>query len=64
MSGWISVDDRLPEFKQECLVAYKWYADTHLMIGTFYDDKFVGKNYHSNQINNVTHWQPLPETPQ
>ena len=60
---WISVDERLPEEKANCLVHYKHaYCDNdgYWAIGlTFYDgNKFViGKEY------KITHWMPLPEPP-
>lgn len=65
MNNWISVHDTYkPKFGQECLVAYKWYGGTHIMIGTYHGDRFIAKNYHSNMMKNVTHWQPLPEPPE
>ena len=60
---WISVEERLPEEKVNCLVHYKHaYCDNdgYWVIGlTFYDgNKFViGKEY------KITHWMPLPEPP-
>ena len=60
---WISVDDRLPEEKMNCIVHYKHaYCDNddYWAIGIcFYDgDKFqIGLAY------KVTHWQYLPQPP-
>lgn len=60
---WISVDDRLPEEKANCIVHYKHaYCDNgdYWAIGIcFYDgDKFqIGLAY------KVTHWQYLPKPP-
>lgn len=60
---WISVDDRLPEEKVNCIVHYKHaYCDNddYWAIGVcFYDgDKFqIGLAY------KVTHWQYLPQPP-
>ena len=60
---WISVDERLPEEKVNCIVHYKHaYCDNddYWAIGIcFYDgDKFqIGLAY------KVTHWQYLPKPP-
>lgn len=60
---WISVKDRLPEEKVNCIVHYKHaYCDNddYWAIGIcFYDgDKFqIGLAY------KVTHWQYLPQPP-
>ena len=60
---WISVDDRLPEEKVNCIVHYKHaYCDNddYWAIGVcLYDgEKFwIGLSY------KVTHWMPLPEPP-
>ena len=60
---WISVKDRLPEEKVNCIVHYKHaYCDNddYWAIGVcFYDcEKFqIGLAY------KVTHWMPLPEPP-
>ena len=61
---WISVDDRLPEEKVNCIVHYKHaYCDNddYWAIGIcFYDsEKFqMGLSY------KVTHWQYLPQPPE
>ena len=60
---WISVEERLPEEKANCIVHYKHaYCDNddYWAIGIcFYDgDKFqIGLAY------KVTHWQYLPQPP-
>ena len=60
---WISVDDRSPEEKVNCIVHYRHdYCDNddYWAIGIcFYDgDKFqIGLSY------KVTHWQYLPQPP-
>lgn len=52
-SGWISVDERLPEIPGEYIVAVD--TDEGLVSSTrFFVDRFIGK---------VTHWMPLPEPP-
>ena len=60
---WISVDDRLPEEKVNCIVHYKHsYCDNddYWAIGIcFYD----GEKFQLNSAYKVTHWMPLPEPP-
>ena len=60
---WISVDDRLPEEKVDCIVHYKHaYCDNddYWAIGMcFYD----GEKFQFDPIYKVTHWMPMPEPP-
>ena len=60
---WISVKDRLPEEKVDCIVHYKHaYCDTddYWAIGLcFYD----GEKFKFDPAYKVTHWMPLPEHP-
>lgn len=60
---WISVKDRLPEEKVNCIVHYKHaYCenDDYWAIGIcFYD----GKKFQIDWAYKVTHWMPLPEPP-
>ena len=60
---WISVEDRLPEEKVNCLVHYKHaYCDNdgYWAIGvSFYD----GHEFHTGLTYKVTHWMPLPKAP-
>ena len=60
---WISVDDRLPEEKVNCIVHYRHaYCDDddYWAIGMcFYD----GEKFQINPAYKVTHWMPLPEKP-
>ena len=60
---WISVDDRLPEEKVNCIVHYKHaYCDNddYWAIGIcFYD----GEKFQMGLSYKVTHWQYLPERP-
>ena len=60
---WISVDDRLPEEKVNCIVHYKHaYCDNddYWAIGMcFYD----GEKFQLAPAYKVTHWMPLPERP-
>lgn len=60
---WISVDDRLPEEKVNCIVHYKHaYCDNddYRAIGIcFYD----GEKFQIGLAYKVTHWQYLPQPP-
>ena len=60
---WISVEDRSPEEKVNCLIHYKHaYCDNdgYWSIGvSFYD----GHEFHIGLEYKVTHWMPLPEAP-
>ena len=60
---WISVDERLPEEKVNCIVHYKHaYCDNddYWAIGIcFYD----GEKFKMDWSYKVTHWMPLPKPP-
>ena len=60
---WISVDDRLPEEKDNCIVHYKHaYCnnDGYWAIGfCFYD----GEEFRIDLAYKVTHWMPIPHPP-
>ena len=60
---WISVKDRLPEEKVDCIVHYQHaYCDNdgYWAIGIcFYD----GEKFQLNSAYKVTHWMPLPPEP-
>ena len=60
---WISVKDRLPEEKVNCIMHYKHaYCDNddYREIGIcFYD----GEKFQINRAYKVTHWMPMPQPP-
>ena len=60
---WISVAERLPEEKVNCIVHYKHaYCDNddYWAIGIcFYD----GEKFQMDWSYKVTHWMPLPQPP-
>lgn len=60
---WVSVKDRLPEEKVDCIVHYKHaYCDNddYWAIGIcFYD----GEKFQIDLSYKVTHWQYLPQPP-
>ena len=60
---WISVKERLPQEKVNCIVHYKHaYCDNddYWAIGMcFYD----GEKFQLNPAYKVTHWMPIPQPP-
>ena len=62
-SEWISVEERLPDGKVNCIVHYKHvYCDNdgYWAIGlSFYD----GNEFEINSVYKITHWMPLPPPP-
>ena len=60
---WISVKDRLPEEKVDCIVRYQHaYCnnDGYWAIGfCFYD----GEKFRIDLAYKVTHWMPIPQPP-
>ena len=60
---WISIDDRLPEEKVDCIVHYKHaYCDNdgYWAIGFCYYD---GEKFKLDPAYKVTHWMPMPQPP-
>ena len=60
---WISVKDRLPEEKVNCIVHYKHaYCDNddYWAIGFCY---FDGEKFKFDPAYKVTHWMPIPHQP-
>ena len=63
MNEWISTKDREPPLN-ECILVYTKHGETYPIGVAIYRNlrpKFF--NPHGCQFNNVTHWMPLPETP-
>ena len=60
---WVSINDRLPEEKVNCIVHYQHaYCDNddYWAIGfCFYD----GEKFQVNPAYKVTHWMPVPQPP-
>ena len=63
VQDWVSVKERLPQEKVDCIVHYKHaYCDNddYWAIGMcFYD----GEKFRVDPAYKVTHWMPLPEPP-
>ena len=60
---WISVDERLPEEKVNCIVHYKHaYCDNddYWAIGICF---YNGEKFQTDWSYKVTHWMPLPKPP-
>ena len=63
MSQWISVNDRLPEDGEHCIV---WDGDW-MQGATYYEEEkafYFDDLYESDVINNASHWMPFPEPPE
>ena len=67
MSEWISVEERLPEKKQDVLMAFEtgnmaggwWHdADEHITFWCAYTDD----GFYTDCDCIPTHWMPLPES--
>ena len=60
---WVSVKERLPQEKVNCIVHYKHaYCDNddYWAIGMcFYD----GEKFRVDPAYKVTHWMPMPQSP-
>jgi len=66
-SGWISVEDRLPE--ENCLVL--GYPETHRTDGACgvervvkFDGEFWSTKHGQPGCVSITHWMPLPDPPE
>lgn len=60
-SNWISVKDRLPENGQYVIVWDHGYASDFVTMARFESNKFWNDAF--DRKSNVSHWMPLPETP-
>lgn len=59
-SGWISVDERLPEEYDTILC----FDGSYVQASVFLDGEFIEDDkYEGDPICGVTHWMPLPEAP-
>ena len=58
-SGWISVDERLPDENVRVLVylTHQAYGHTHMDTDRIFDGTWV------RWSGSITHWMPLPEPP-
>lgn len=63
--NWIKVEDKLPEIKQNVIVALKLYrGDTVVEYGYISARSREFVSYDGYEFaGNITHWQPLPEPP-
>ena len=67
-SGWISVDDRLPEYNQKVFVVYNDVDPTgvsirRLIIAELAVDGYWMEGCTWHPDTSITHWRPLPEPP-
>ena len=68
MSGWISVNDRLPEQTDPAQKVLFVTKTGGFFIGCYYKaaayDQFTGWHSMCVRIDNVTYWMPIPEPPE
>ncbi len=72
MSEWISVKDRMPQiYDQKC--PYNWSQEClcilrdntfHILCLTSLGSWISFQGKYSTSLENVTHWMPLPKTPE
>ena len=78
-NGWISVEDRLPEYGKTCLFVGKIWNDNrwskqYVMVGKRDCTNCLGEVFiclvsnvkfydKEKYLNNITYWKPLPEPP-
>lgn len=60
---WISVDDRLPEDKQNVLICEKDSLGIYYYSVGYQEDSDWYLEYNSEPLDCATHWQPLPLPP-
>ena len=71
MEQWISVKERLPKSCTGCLIYHKKRKTT--LRAVIYNDGYRKRTYHFNvydvngsnriELDEVSHWQPLPNPP-
>lgn len=67
LSGWISVEDRLPKGRKDVLVVAFWHECWQPMTGWYSDmtDRWrIITPFGEKEPGGVTHWMPLPEPPE
>ena len=60
---WISVEDKLPDSKVNCIVHYRHSyceCDGYWAIGSCF---YNGNNFEVGLAYKVTHWMPMPKPP-
>lgn len=62
VNGWISVDDRLPE-KDGLYIVCKTIKPHQIVFEARWKENKWLSVVKDNQLDFVTHWQPLPEPP-
>jgi len=64
MSGWINVNDMLPEQIEDVLVCVCGWVEIATFLGYHPDKKTPRFNTTvSDEYSHVTHWMPIPEVP-
>jgi hypothetical protein len=68
MNDWISINDKLPEFKNSCFSEDVLITDgSDIYIGSLCDNSAIEEPNswmaHDHGVDKITHWMPLPELP-
>lgn len=64
VSRWISVEERLPEENQKCLVYRDINADLKITTGIWHSEwKAFDGLRHGTRLEDTIAWMPLPEPP-
>ncbi len=67
MGEWISVKDRLPEKRGEYLCYFRYpgidVPSLNFICDVICQNTYQGSGRWLSDMNNVTHWMPLPEPP-
>jgi len=56
MSGWINVEDKMPEFYQKIIF---WHSSCHVQMGRVWTEGVMVNGY----LHPYSHWMPIPELP-
>ncbi len=60
---WVSVEDRLPEYKVTVLLFMKGCCKEDYMLTGYYEPDYQRFVSGANKFSNISYWQPLPSPP-
>ncbi len=64
VSGWIRVEDRMPEDRDDVIAYGKYYeTDRPEVASAWFKGGLFIRNEDGDHLIDVTHWQPMPEPP-
>jgi hypothetical protein len=63
-AGWVSVEERLPENETRTLISFKRRDNSpHTATAYFLHGRWWSEGAYTQDVPNVTYWQPLPSPP-